>query len=63
VIRRSERVIVLSTASGLKFTGFKVDYHEGTLTGVEARHANPPLELAADAGLVRKAIERALGGK
>jgi threonine synthase len=63
VIQRSERVIVLSTASGLKFTGFKVDYHEDTLPGVEARHANPPLELAADAGLVREAIERALEGK
>jgi len=40
-----------------------VGYHEGKLPGVESRHANPPLELAADAGLVREAIERALGEK
>ncbi len=61
VIRRSERVIVISTANGLKFTDFKVGYHEGKLAGVESPHANPPLELEADAGLVREAIERALG--
>jgi threonine synthase len=60
VIRRAERVIVISTASGLKFTGFKVGYHEGALAGVQSRHANPPLELPADAGLVREAIEQAL---
>jgi threonine synthase len=63
VIRRSERVVVISTANGLKFTDFKVGYHEGRLAGVESRHANPPLELAADARLVREAIERALEGK
>ena len=63
VIRHSERVIVISTASGLKFTDFKVGYHESKLAGVESRHANPPLELEADTGAVREAIERALRGK
>ncbi len=52
------RVVVISTAHGLKFTGFKVGYHEGTLADVIARHANPPLELPAEPSAVRKAIDQ-----
>ncbi len=55
------RVVIISTAHGLKFTGFKVGYHEATLAEVAARHANPPLKLPADEGVVRRAIERAIG--
>ena len=54
------RVVVISTAHGLKFTGFKVGYHERTLADVVARHANPPLELPANVGAVKEAIDRAL---
>ncbi|MBN1487350.1 MAG: threonine synthase [Anaerolineae bacterium] len=56
-IRRDDKVVVISTAHGLKFTGFKVGYHEKTLTDVISRHANPPLELPADYTAVRKAID------
>jgi threonine synthase len=52
------RVVVISTAHGLKFTGFKVGYHQDSLGNVAARHANPPLELPPDPGAVRAAIER-----
>ena len=55
------RVVVISTAHGLKFTGFKVGYHEETLADVVARHANPPLELPADVQAVSRAIDRAIG--
>ena len=54
------RVVVISTAHGLKFTRFKVDYHEQTLADVVARHANPPLELPADVQAVSQAIDRAI---
>ena len=54
------RVVVVSTAHGLKFTGFKVGYHEGTLADVTSHRANPPLELPADPGAVRRAIDRAI---
>lgn len=57
VIRRDERVVVVSTASGLKFTDVKVRYHEGTLPNVSNRHANRPLELPAEEGAVAAAIE------
>jgi threonine synthase len=59
-IRPEHRVVVISTAHGLKFTGFKVGYHEGTLANVTARHANPPLELPADPVVVRQTVEQQL---
>jgi threonine synthase len=61
-IKPTDRVVVISTAHGLKFTGFKVGYHDGALEGVEPRYANPPLELPAEIGAVSKAIDRAIRG-
>jgi threonine synthase len=58
VIQPDHRVVVISTAHGLKFTAFKEGYHAGGLAGVSSRHANPPLELPADPAVVRQAIER-----
>jgi threonine synthase len=57
VIQPEERVIVISTANGLKFSEFKVGYHRGQLADVEARHANLPVELPADFDAVRRAID------
>jgi threonine synthase len=59
-IRPEHRVVVISTAHGLKFTAFKVGYHEGTLAEVTSRHANPPVELPPDTNRVRRVIEEAL---
>lgn len=59
-IKSSERVVVVSTAHGLKFTGFKVGYHEGRLDEVESEHANPPVYLQADARVVKETIARKL---
>jgi threonine synthase len=61
-IGADQRVVVISTAHGLKFTSFKVGYHEGTLPAVEPRYANPPLELPADVKAVRAAIEERIRG-
>ncbi len=60
VIKPSDRVVVISTAHGLKFTSFKVGYHEQALEDVTAIHANPPLELPADHSVVSEAIDEAL---
>ncbi len=54
VIAKGERVVVVSTAHGLKFTEFKRGYHMGTLPGVEARWANRPIEVGASADEVRR---------
>ena len=58
-IAATDRVVVISTAHGLKFTEFKIGYHERTLADVISRHANPPQELPADYAAVRGAIESA----
>jgi len=58
VIGKDQRVVVVSTAAGLKFTEFKVKYHEGSIEGVESHHANPPVTLPPDAGQVADAIKR-----
>jgi threonine synthase len=39
------RTVVISTANGLKFTDFKIGYHENRLAGITSRHANAPVEL------------------
>lgn len=57
-ITSDDRVVLISTAHGLKFTEFKVGYHEDTLQDVQVQHANPPLELPADLEEVNKAINR-----
>lgn len=59
-IKPNERVVVISTAHGLKFTDFKRRYHEGKLRGMASRHANRPVELPADYTQARDAIFRAL---
>jgi threonine synthase len=59
IIQKRERVVVISTASGLKFTEFKVRYHEGALEGVAAPFANQPLELPNDYDAVRRAVDAA----
>jgi len=60
-IRPDDRVVVISTANGLKFAGFKTAYHEGTLEAVpEPAHANHPIDLPESYDAVRDAVLRAL---
>jgi threonine synthase len=59
-IKATDRVVVISTAHGLKFTAFKVGYHEETLNDGASRHANPPVELPANYDAVQRAIDRAI---
>ncbi|HME89874.1 MAG TPA: threonine synthase, partial [Myxococcaceae bacterium] len=59
-IRAGSRVVVISTAHGLKFPEFKSGYHRGELTDVDSRLANAPLELPADAAAVLEALHRRL---
>ena len=56
-VGKTARVVVISTANGLKFADFKVAYHTGRLPDVDARHANAPVELPNDYDAVRRAID------
>jgi threonine synthase len=58
VISKTDKTVVISTAHGLKFSEFKVGYHEGTLPGINCRYANKPISLAPDAGKVKEVLER-----
>ncbi len=57
-IQRGERVVVVSTAHGLKFVDYKVRYHQGVLDAIDTEFANPPIELPADYGQVRDRLMR-----
>ena len=57
-IQKGERVVVLSTAHGLKFVDFKVKYHEMQLEGVESSVPNPPIDLPARYDTVRDEMLR-----
>lgn len=58
IIKRDERVVVISTASGLKFAEFKIGYHAEKLPGVKGQYTNKPLELKSDATAVMDAIQK-----
>jgi len=60
-IAATDRVVVVSTASGLKFADFKVAYHEGRIEDVESRYGNRPIEVPDDFQAVRSAALRAAG--
>jgi threonine synthase len=57
-IRASDRVVVISTAHGLKFVDFKVKYHEMQLEGIVSQVPNPPIELPASYEMVRDEMLR-----
>ena len=56
LVKKGDRVVVISTAHGLKFTDFKLDYHRMELKDWAPANPNPPIEMAADYGHVRDAM-------
>jgi threonine synthase len=60
-VRRDDRVVVISTAHGLKFSDFKVGYHDATLPGLASPLRNPAVQLPASLGAVQDAITARFG--
>ncbi|MBW2725416.1 MAG: threonine synthase [Deltaproteobacteria bacterium] len=58
LIKSGDRVVVISTAHGLKFIDFKLNYHNMTVAGAVPEHPNPPIELPADYQEVRDRMMR-----
>jgi len=56
LIGAGERVVVVSTAHGLKFAQSKIDYHSGAIPGM-GRFANPPVSVKADFGSVMDVLK------
>ena len=59
-IESNDRVIVISTANGLKFVDFKVDYHQERIKDVASGLANKPVELPGDYDSVLKSLSSSL---
>lgn len=57
-LRRGDRVVVISTAHGLKFTDFKLRYHTMKIDGVVSEDPNPQIEMPADYQTVRDRMLR-----
>jgi threonine synthase len=55
-ILSDEKVVVISTAHGLKFPEFKINYHENRLEEVTPHFANLPVEVPPQYEVVRSAI-------
>ncbi|MEW6777138.1 MAG: threonine synthase [Bdellovibrionota bacterium] len=62
-IKKKERVIVISTAHGLKFTEFKVGYHRKQLDDVKPSFANAPIEVPNRYDDVRRAVLEGIQAK
>lgn len=60
LIQRDDRVIVISTANGLKFPEFKIDYHQNKLNEVQPQHVNSPITLEPSYDTVMKTISHHL---
>ncbi len=56
VFKPKDRVVIISTAHGLKFVEFKIGYHEKRLKGITSKYANAPLEVSPNLTEVKKAI-------
>jgi threonine synthase len=56
-IRPSDRIVVISTAHGLKFSDFKINYHESRLPEVEPKFPNLPVQVSADVDRVLREID------
>jgi threonine synthase len=61
-INKTDRVVVISTAHGLKFVEMKVKYHQRQLE-FPSRHPNEPIELPARLDAVKEALHKALETK
>lgn len=55
-IDADDRVVVISTAHGLKFTDFKIDYFQNDLEGVDTRFPNNPVKAPADYDVVEEKL-------
>lgn len=58
-IDRAESIVVISTAHGLKFTEFKIKYHEGKFK-FPATYRNKPIELPPSIEAVKEVLFKAI---
>ena len=57
MIPSASRIVVISTAHGLKFAEFKTKFHQGHLPEADSSLQNNPIEVPADVATVRAVID------
>jgi len=60
VIQKGSRVVIISTAHGLKFVDFKLRFHQGQLQGGDSSLQNLPIEVSSNIDAVRGVIDARL---
>ncbi len=60
-IPKESKVVVISTANGLKFTDFLYKYHAAKLRGIDSEYAYSPVDLPANYEAVRETILKNIG--
>lgn len=60
LVTRDHRVVVVSTANGLKFSEFKTRYHDHAIAQVTPHHRNTPIDLPEDYAVIREIVLRSL---
>jgi threonine synthase len=56
IFKPDDRIVLISTAHGLKFVEFKIGYHRGEIEGVVSKYANKPVELPNNYRAIEEAI-------
>ncbi|TGN06508.1 threonine synthase [Leptospira ilyithenensis] len=59
-IKKGDQVVVISTANGLKFTEFKVNYHERKIPGTDEKLSNSIISCPAELGSVMEILGKKL---
>ncbi|MBE7410507.1 MAG: threonine synthase [Leptospiraceae bacterium] len=60
VIQKGQRVVVISTANGLKFTEFKVNFHEGKIENINKKLMNSIIPCKANIQEVKERLKQIL---
>ncbi|GMT41885.1 MAG: threonine synthase [bacterium] len=58
IIEKEQNIVVISTAHGLKFSNFKLQYHKNALEGIRAEQPNKLVECEPDLDSIRKIIDK-----
>ncbi|MBW2190465.1 MAG: threonine synthase [Deltaproteobacteria bacterium] len=60
LVEPGQRAVVIATANGLKFTQFKIRYHENEIPEVQSKHPNKPISLPSEFEAVKAAVFKEL---
>lgn len=58
LIKKNDKVVIISTAHGLKFVDFKIHYHLEQLKGISNQFSNHPFEMEAKVDKVLEVLEK-----